>query len=169
MSEHTIIPDALKYYDAIYEKYKPIFDKITSNERVIHNSDMERNVIKCFDDNKELVFESRYEVVGIYSYIQKVWCWAWSIPFFSKNNTYISRKMLYYGLDSEEKFIKMRLTTSRFTVSDKIELDIHVAIAAYLTKKVIFRFKEQNITYYLFLLDIDSDKDMISKIHTTST
>ena len=50
--------------------------------------------------------------------------------------SYISRKILNYGLDltPDEQFLKSELITSRFRISSKIQLDIHVALASYLTK-----------------------------------
>ena len=52
------------------------------------------------------------------------------------NTNYISRKILNYGLDldTNQNFLKTELVTSRFTVSNLLQLDIHVAIASYLTK-----------------------------------
>ena len=85
-----------------------------------------------------------------------------------------------YGaeLDPELSFLKTELVTSRFRISDPIQLEIHTAIASYLSKKpVIFKLKsfidlnivennlldvinsknplEQNnfSIYYLFILD----------------
>jgi hypothetical protein len=54
-----------------------------------------------------------------------------------KKNTTILRKILNYGIELEptNNFLKTELITSRFRVTNKIQLDIYSAIVSYLSKK----------------------------------
>jgi hypothetical protein len=182
MLQETLVPAALEYYDRTQEKFKDLFKKIASYKRETSPLDMERNRIIAYDISKNVVLVSKYEVIGIHSNLHKIWCWAWSVPTLAKNAVYISRKILNYGLDIESSmFLKTELTTSRFVVSDKIQMDLHIAIACYLAKKVVYKvrynFKEDEKTLsddsedkknknyidsYIFLLDIDPDQDISS-------
>jgi hypothetical protein len=112
-----------------------------------------------------------------------MWIWGWSLPQYKKNTTTIVRKLWNYGaeLDVNSHFLKRELITSRFRISDPIQLEIHTAIATYLSKKpLIYKHTikydtvkdedfvpvlDQNInkynetsdynTYYMFILDYD--------------
>ena len=61
-----------------------------------------------------------------------------------KNTNYVSRKILEYGLDIDYKdisFLKTELITSKFRITDNIQLELHLALASYLSKNpVIFKY-----------------------------
>lgn len=176
----ALVTDALIYYDNNSEKYKDYFKNVRYIKYVKSESDMDQNSINMYDDNKELIIKSRYEVIGLYNSDSSTWAWAWSIPYFRKNNTNIVRKILKYGteLDPQYESLKTELSTSRFKIADPIQLDIHVAIAAYIAKKPLVyqqyayrnilsvidsdgyvdtKIKSEEYTiYYIFLLDIDN-------------
>ena len=164
----TLVPKALEYYDKTRESYKDLFNKVKDYKLNISAYDMERNKIIFLDEDGKELLTSEYEVAGIYSNLYKIWVWAWSVPSFKKNLQYISRKILNYGLELDTSyFLKTELITSRFRITDPIQLDIHVAIAAYLSKKVAYNYKyypdkakEPNnyITYYIFLLSLESSE-----------
>lgn len=133
-----IIAPALEYYDRTNEQYKSLFDKLNPLKFKKDESehDLEHNKITFYDMKDKSLLTSNYEVVGVYSSEHKMWSWAWSIPLLKKNEIYISKKILNYGLDIEYSiFLKTELVTSRFEISDNIQLDIHLAIATYLSKK----------------------------------
>lgn len=162
--ETNIIPIALEYYDRMQEKYLPLLSKVKRHELVLSPYDMERNKIKLFDEDGKELLTSEYEVIGLYHNVFKIWRWAWSIPILKKNAIYISRSILNYGLDLDKAdFLKSELITSRFSISDNIQLDMHISIATYLAKKVPYSYKfypdETNrknyVTYYIFLLNAD--------------
>ena len=133
-----LILDALEYYD----KNKEIFDNLTSKikyySKIIHESDIDRNEIIFYDKNKQKIFESKYEIFGVFNNFSNTWTWAWSIPQLSKNQNYTSRKILNYSLDltpePELLFLKNELITSRFRITNEIQLDIHNSIASYIAK-----------------------------------
>jgi hypothetical protein len=177
MIHDEIVAPALEYYDRAREQYKSVFDKLdpTKFKKDISDHDMEHNKITFFDSKNNEILTSNFEIVGVYSNIHKMWCWAWSVPILKKNETYISKKILSYGLDLESSlFLKTELVTSRFTISDKIQLDIHIAIATYLSKKIIYKYRhhtdENNksgkkyIDFYIFLLDISPEQSNLASV-----
>ncbi len=174
----NIITNSLEYYDKNKEKFDKTISKIKYYKLIRIESDLEHSKIVFFDKNKEKLFETRYEIIGLYNNTSHPWVWAWSVPIFEKNSTYISKKILKYGLDipssSENKFLKSELITSRFRISDPVQLDIHVSVASYISKNpMIYNFiydpkleyqdfieakkdvteDENYVIMYLFLLD----------------
>lgn len=140
----TLVRDSLEYYDKHYEIYKKKFDRVTYLKMVRSYNDHIQDEIHFFDADKKLLFKSRYEFIGINEPQLNLWSWAWSIPYLSKKNTNIIRKILNYGTELEPTahFLKSELITSRFKINHSIQLDIHSAIAAYLAKKpVIYKLK----------------------------
>lgn len=158
-----LVTDALEYYDANTEKYKDQFKNVRYIKFIKAKTDMDYNMIVMYDENKEILLKSRYEVIGLFYSESNTWAWAWSVHFFSKNNTNIVRKLFNYGatLDPQSQFLKTELITSRFRIANPIQLDIHIAIASYLSKKPL------TYQYYLYrtkLSTIDSDGYVDTKI-----
>ena len=161
---NTIVTDALEYYDKNNEKYREKFKNIRFTKFVENNNDMEHNVIIMYDNNKKELFRSRYEVIGLFNSTTNIWTWAWAIPSFRKNNTNIVRKIMNYGaeLDPQTRFLKMELITSRFRISNNVQLDIHASIASYLSKNPIIynhytNIQLKNISGYTDVKKINSD------------
>lgn len=172
-----LILNSLEFYDKNNQRFDRHFNRVKYISFKRSDKDIEHSKMLFYDKNKKQIFESRYEVIGVYNNYGNIWTWAWSIPYLKKNTTYISRKILNYGLDivpaSSDKFLKTELITSRFRISDLIQLDIHAGIAAYLSKipaiyKVVVDpdlpeelYKTKSVTnmgdndqiYYYFLLD----------------
>jgi len=160
----SIIPTSLEYYDKNMQKYKSLLRKIKGHKLETTPFDMEKNKIILYGKDNEIILKTEYEIIGFYNNPYKMWSWAWSVPWFKKNSTYISRKILFYGLDldsTEDLFLKTELLTSRFQITDVVQLELHIAIASYLAKKpLIYNYKHhfdtkdpENYTiYYLFLL-----------------
>ena len=158
---NTLVQRALEYYDKNYELNIDFFNKI--NDIRIENksdNDMDRNIIKFYDKNNKLLRKYKYEIIGIYKENQNLWQWAWANSELPKNLNFLSRKILNYGLDLDTKqtFLKTELITSTFKLSSDIQLDIHIAIASYLSKipliyelKNYFVKKKEHI--YLFLIE----------------
>jgi len=143
-----IIKSALEYYDKNSETYKHKFDDAVYVEFIKFTNDTEHNIIKLYDKNKELIFTSKFEVLGILAY--NVWMWGWAMPRLRKNTTSIIRKIFNYGaeLDPENLVLKTELITSRFRISSPIQTDIHVGIASYLSKKPLIYKHYSDIIYY---------------------
>jgi hypothetical protein len=167
-----LVRDSLEYYDKNTEKYKNILNKITYVKFKESINDHEHNYIYLYDEDKKELFNSRYEYIGLYEpsprgfgqtsepsprgfgqtsepsntqHYLSIWTWGWAVPNFNKKNTTIIRKLLMYGteLDPLQNFLKSELITSRFKINNLIQLDIHAAIASYLSKKpIIFKMKK---------------------------
>lgn len=144
MDISEIVGDALKYYDTNFDKYNSVYKKIIYYKYIHNSHDTEHSVIVFYDTNKKELFRSRYEILGVYSKQHYTWIWPWSSPIYDRNKTAISRKLLNYGLDIPIKSsnytdfqlisLKSEFITSRFRVTNELQLDIHVAIASYVTK-----------------------------------
>lgn len=182
INDITLIKNSFEYYDKNNEKIGNKFDKVNFISFEIKEKDLDHDVIIFYDSKLKELFRSRTEKIGIFDKISKIWIWAWAVSSFKKNETNIVRKILQYGteLDPSTIFLKTELITSRFRISNKIQLDMHCAIASYLSKKkqvykyTIFNLlklidnkyidilnpdylKNEDITfeleYYVFLLD----------------
>jgi len=174
MNKNNIVTNSLSYLDKNHEKYEHLLKDITHiSYSDITDKDMERRTIYFYNKEGKLIFNSKFEFIGQYS--NNIWTWAWSIPKLSKNATYLSRKILEYGLDlsaEDDIFLKNELVTSRFIIRNKVQLDINTAIAAYITKNpLIFKFSSSQVhleedkkikididntnndVFYLFILD----------------
>src|SRR5271170_2224863 len=108
-SSVNIVTNALEYYDKNLEKNDKLFSKIKYYKLEFIDSDLEHSKIHFYDKYKNEIHESRYEIIGVYNNSSKAWIWAWSVPYFYRNATYISKKILNYGLDippkSDNKFL----------------------------------------------------------------
>ncbi len=174
----SIMSDALKYYDQNNEKYNSIKKKIKYvKHAIINQKDIEGVKLIFYDENHVELFTSRVEILGKYYNYNNMWIWGWSLPSVDKSLTAIIRKIFLYGTDidinnSENILLKNELVTSRFRISDPIQIDMHCALASYLSKKpFIFMWKEflftseimqvkgeftdeeTEVTYYSFIVD----------------
>jgi hypothetical protein len=159
MSDFTkIIKNALEYYDQNQIKYYDLTKKFKSFE--VDKSDIYEMKIKFYDKKMNLILESPYQIVGKINYAQNIWIWGWSLSELTKNIIEIPRRVLNYGLDidPENFLLKTELITSRFRVTYPIQLDTHVSIASFLSKKP-----------FVYRLDISSDIlqfDDVAKINS---
>ena len=139
-----IITDALEYYDKYHEKYRDIYLHINYISFELSKKDLEPNIIILYDSELKEIFRSRFERIGILDLKSQIWTWAWARSDLQKNETTIIRKILFYGteLNPDINYLKTELITSRFKITNKIQLDIFCAISAYLSKKPkIFKYK----------------------------
>lgn len=149
---NNLISDSLEYYDNNTEKYNDFFKRIKYIRFINTTNDLEHNKIVLYDNNRNEILQSRYELIGLYINKAQIWTWAWSIPRFRKNTTYIARKIINYGmdLDPESLFLKTELITSRFRITNPIQLDIHAAISSYLSKQhIVYKY----MSYITFKVD----------------
>jgi hypothetical protein len=143
INDITLIRNAFDYYDKHQEKIKNKFDNVNYISLEITDKDLEHNVMIFYDSEFKELFKSRIEKIGIYDKFSNIWSWAWAVAYFKKNETNIIRKILFYGteLDPTSRFLKTELVTSRFKISNIAQLDMHCAIASYLSKKTqIFKY-----------------------------
>ena len=189
MDNITLVTNALEYYDINNETYENVLKNVTYIKIRESSNDIDRNVLILYDGNKKKIIQSSYEIIGVYNSGTNTWTWAWAIPIFKKNSTNIVRKLWNYGtsLDPSVKYLKTELITSRFRVADKIQLDIHVGIAGYLSKNpLIYKYvtsldtsidsdgyinvkntKSTDYTiYYMFLLDYKNIQNMNESVES---
>ncbi len=165
----TLVRDSLEYYDRNNQIYKHKFDKINFIRIEKNENDYEHNIIHFYDSDKKHLFKSRFEYIGMHEPQLQLWSWAWSLSFLKKKSTTIIRKILNYGTELEPTahFLKSELITSRFRIKHTIQLDIHNAIASYLSKKpVIYKFKFFN---YAKFETNDKDDDLINIVNPDFT
>ena len=177
MNNISLVTNALEYYDSNNEKYHAFLRRARFIKFIKAESDMEHNVIIMCDGNENEFFRSRYEIIGKYSPTVNMWTWGWAVPTFEKNNTNIIRKIWNYGATLEPRFgfLKTELITSRFSVANKVQLDIHTSIASYLSKQpLVYKYysyarpnvnsngffdirndSENYSVFYMFLLDYE--------------
>lgn len=132
-----IIKNALEYYDKNKEKYESFLKKCIYYRREIYEEENINDIFIFYDKDKKEIYRTEYEVLGLFDTDLMLWSWGWSNPNLDKKSTYLISKILNYGikLSSGDYFLKSELITSKFKISTKIQLDIHSAIASYLSKK----------------------------------
>ena len=133
---NSIIRKALQYLDSNHEKTNQLLKDAIYFKTEDSKIDIKRNQIIFFNNDKIEIYRCEYEIIGIYSSVSRLWTWGWSVPYLSKNSTYTSRKILNYGLDlgPNQEYLKSELITSRFRITNPIQLDIHTAISSYLSQ-----------------------------------
>ena len=150
----TLIKNALEYYDTNMEKYESVFNGFYYK---VKNPETNFGHIKLefYNSANEFQFESNFEIFGEYYVDKKMWVWSWATSKMKQNTMNVSRQLWIYGtkLVSENKFLRLLLTTSRFTISNIKHIDTHLAISAYLTKttflyKIYAYDKEENYSKY---------------------
>jgi hypothetical protein len=132
-----LVKEALEYFDSNQYKQDIIVKRLKYIEFIDSEKDFEHNQIVLYDDKFNKLDKAKYEYIGSYDSTTMIWSWAWAIPSMKKKNTTIIRKILNYGVELEptNNFLKTELITSRFRVTNKIQLDIYSAIVSYLSKK----------------------------------
>ena len=138
----STIRDSLEFYDKNQELYNVFFNKI-KYIKFVDNINMIDDII-FYDENKKVLLESSYEILGVFLPKTQLWKWSWSIPSFKKKHTFISRKILDYAFNLDNfKEISLRsdLTNSKIKIINDLQLDIHIALSSYIGKQpLIFKF-----------------------------
>jgi len=148
----STINDALEYYDRNGELYERIKKRITYIETYNPpNITTYKPHFNFYDNDKKLLFSSRVEIIGIVYNDHRMWVWGWAIPNLEYEVISTIRNVLIYGttLDGSSNdigLIKTELITSRYGLTDLIQIEIHCAIASYLAKiPFIFRIDNFNL------------------------
>lgn len=149
----------LKSFD-YYDKQNKLNEKYLKKKGIL---DGENSVI-IFDKEK-----FKYELLGVFDNQTNVWIWSWMIPLIDNEKSTIAKKLLNYGLNiypsnenQEEIYLKTQLLNSRFLIQDKFQLEIHLALASYLSrenfkflypiKQYMDKKKKKYITKYFLIL-----------------
>jgi hypothetical protein len=127
-----VVKDALEYYDDNTIKH---YDKIKAFK--YYQLVLDEGKIIFYDDLQQKIDDFYYDVIGKFIPKQNVWIWGWSDGNLDKQNTMTSRKVLNYALDLSRKeiLLKTALITSRIQVTSQYQVDIHVALASFLSKR----------------------------------
>lgn len=154
-----LIKDALEYYDNNKYKY---YDKVKSFK--YYSFDYKEKTITFYNKKKDKIYETKYELIGKFINYSNIWIWAWSDGRQNKELINTSRKILNYALDLDEKneLLKTELITSRIQISSPIQIDIHLALASFLSKQP-FIFQ---LNYYgTYDTSISSEKTEIFELN----
>jgi hypothetical protein len=170
MDVKYIISKSLEDHDRIALLIRYLKDK-TKVRLVPQKRNNNRDLWTFYDVNtNEPILETEVEYLSIYNSKLKIWCWAWSVPLLSSLNINLSKEMLLYALKlgPELSYLKSILITSRGTVVDPIQVDIHLALASYILKQpYVFPYKhpmETYMVYYYILLNTDGLNELFEKI-----
>jgi hypothetical protein len=131
-----LIKNSLEYYDNCQPFIQKLINKI-NYIKIITRNDINDEFIFYDDDNKQ-IFRSKIETISIFIPHSKTWKWAWSNPFSKYKNTLISREILNYALtlnSENDLFLKLILLNSKIIIKNDYQLDIYLAIFAFLSKK----------------------------------
>lgn len=138
----STIRDSLEFYDNNQEKYHIFFDKV-KYVRFVDNNNNTDDII-FYDENKKILLESSFEIMGIYLPKNNMWKWSWSIPSIHKKYTFISRKILEYAFNlhhTKEFPLRSDLINSKIKINNDLQLDIRIALSSYIGKQpLIFKF-----------------------------
>lgn len=140
-----LVKEALRYYDKNNEKFGHLVSKVKYYQIIKNFKDMEKFELILYDDEQKELVRSKLEYIGFFNNQSNTWVWAWANPQAYKNQTYLSRKVINYGMDLEPNkdnyLLKTELLTSRFSIDDPTQLDFHLSVFSYLTKKpYVFEF-----------------------------
>lgn len=155
-----ILKYSLNYYDKNFEDNKLLLEKVNNIEIIDGKNDLDNNTIILYDKYKKLIHKGNVELIGIYYHTDNIWIWGWSIPNINKLYTKIIKTIFDYGLQLDPNndnniYIRSCLLTSRFRISNNIQLEMLLALSSYLSKiSCIFGDynKELGLTKYYYVL-----------------
>lgn len=163
-----IVRNALEYYDMNTEKYIDLFNDIHyisfKNQNV---NDPIDPIIIMYDSNKNKIFESKYELIGVLDNKTKIWIWGWSIPGIGKKIVNTVRKILNYGLDLDptDLYLRTQLITSRFRIDSNAQIDSHIAVTSYLAKKnIIFKYTESETNFINEGISVNKEINLLTPL-----
>jgi hypothetical protein len=161
----NLVKNALEYYDAHFSENMKLFHRIAKAPSFDDKpSDLAEPRMSLYDKNDKLILSASYQLLGVYYNSYNLFIWSWALPNIDKNQILLSKKILNYALNMSNddlllNIIKTQLITSRIRLS-KLTLDLHIALASYLTKismifpqKHVIDNKDENnymIYYYAF-------------------
>jgi hypothetical protein len=144
-----IISRAYEYLDKQKELYsKYINENLYFYTNPINNTDMDLSTFIMYDDEtqKNIILTGDYSIIGYFNNSISTWYWGWATPSSLKTQTYLSRKILNYGLDIDiynsvdeditlNSIFKAELLNSKIHMENSnIEIEKYLAIALYITK-----------------------------------
>ena len=133
----TFVTDSLREFDKNMKEQQKLFKNASYFDYIQTDNSMENDKIIFYDNDDKMIFEADFEAISTYDPENRLWTWGWGNPSWKRKWTRIISKILNYGLtlDPEKSFhLKLELVNSIFIISDRIQIDIHLAIASSLSK-----------------------------------
>ena len=181
MNYFNLLKNSLNYKDKMDNKYNKLIKKKKSHkyEIINKNNDLDIPIAKFYTLNndkskKNILFSAKIQAIGFYYPDDFKFRWSWSLPIYPKNWTYLSRKILNYGIDldindnlkNEDKYNKINLYIKNILLnsiilldkeSNNINIEILESLILYITKSIrIMKIEKQNYIEYLVLYDLVS-------------
>jgi hypothetical protein len=150
MNIDEFVKISLEYYDNqnnIYEKEKLKFDKYIQ-KRFSELRDIEKKYktlekVKITPDKPSIFDSDKYKVqyLAMFDIDASIFTWGWAISNTRKNEKNAINKLVSYGLNLETnqiyplyEYLKLLLTSSRIKLDTEVELDLLLALVAYVLK-----------------------------------
>jgi hypothetical protein len=171
MNIQHIITGALVEYDSSQPTINYL-KKNTNLEYIHTQTETKRNIFVFRDkDTNEKILETEVEILGVFYDKFDIWTWAWSQTGLLNSENYLSKEILIYALKlgKEMSYLKSILTTSRGVIKDKTQVDINLALGAYIIKQPYlypyeYIIKDHKLTYYVILLNKEALQNLGNKI-----
>ena len=164
-SVFDIVKNSLENYDKINSKYKlelSILKKTTKESGLLNiTKEKDKYGESWLFDFKTLEKKYSSELLGVFNYQSRVFSWSYILPKFYYGDTYLTKRLLNYSLENEPEFeydkalfyLKVMFTNSRFYVETFEELEVLLAVSAYILK--------DNIKFIATRKNILSDDDYL--------
>jgi hypothetical protein len=157
MEMGDFLKKALKYYDNQKNKNKNYLDNTTIEDKTIIDLESEKVILKLSKND--------VQVLGIFHPESNIFIWGWVPPDFSIDETVLSRELLNYALHlnpisntNEHSLLKSLLINSRILVKSSLDLELLLAISAYILKDKI------SFIHHYDLID-ESDKRIVIRTY----
>lgn len=173
----NIVSQALSYYDNSKKKYKKFYKKNYVLEMEKNPNELDLPLCYFIKDGKKIT-KCTINILGVYFKSEKLWNWGWNLFMgtyvSSKNNTYLTRKIVNYALNinissplyksknSEDRktyialltILRKELLTSNIVITHNVQLEKLLAVGLFITKSDmiyprIHNFNENIIYYYI--------------------
>lgn len=133
----TFVTDSINEHDKNMKEQRKLLKDAMFFDYIEVNSDIENDKIVFYDENDKKILKADFEIVSTYNIMYNIWTWGWGDPSFRRKWTRIITKIANYGftLDPQKNYhLKLELINSRFSISDQLQIDIHLSITSALSK-----------------------------------
>jgi hypothetical protein len=136
MDFHHLVNKSLDNYD----QHQKFLNYVEGFEKTFSSAThAKKSYLALFDTKtKEKIFESEIQYLAIFYSKDLIWSWAWSLSHFIKETSYVSRKLLNYGLDltsdADPFMLRHILVSSRLLITEMFHIDVIIALAREILK-----------------------------------
>lgn len=180
MNEENIVSLSMQYYDKQKAKHAAYYSESHDLTFTASTSDVDLPRFRLTAKGVPTL-QGVYNIMGVYFKDEKKWVWGWGINYTQKNDSYLSRNILIYGLDividtsilrgNPEKhvynrlmldiMVKSDLTSKELAIEHPTQLEQYLALGLYLTKGDLLYKQDtsdkfgKNVVTYLVLKHTD--------------